>query len=398
MRHSGDTGQERLLASLPDLAVDDLDAVVAGVLAGLPWADSASVLLADYSETVLIPLTRDARRYRDAEVPVEGSMAGLSFTRQEPVADSDGRGVWVPLTNRWRRLGAVHVVGHDVLDEEQVARAQHAVGLLAMIIDGASRATDAFARARRLAPLSLTAEMQWELLPQLCIATSGVTIAGRLEPAYEVGGDSFDYAINGRRAYFAIFDPLGHDLRSALLSTLAVGAYRNARREGTPLAGIGPVLDQVVRGAFPDCFVTGLLCELDMDSGALSVVNAGHEPPLILRDGHVRQLSMTPARPWGMYHEDGTSGPPVVAERLQPGDRIVLFTDGVTEARGDRGVPFGIKGLSDHLIRESAAPHVAVELLRRVLDAATSKARPHDDATVVLAEWRGPAAVPTLGG
>jgi hypothetical protein len=90
--------------------------------------------------------------------------------------------------------------------------------------------TDLFPRLRRRKTLSLAAEMQWEQLPPLTFGTDRVVITGGLEPAYDIGGDSFDYAVNGDTADLLVIDSVGHGLPAALLASVAISAYRHARR------------------------------------------------------------------------------------------------------------------------------------------------------------------------
>jgi serine phosphatase RsbU (regulator of sigma subunit) len=190
---------------------------------------------------------------------------------------------------------------------------------------------------------------------------------------------------------------LGHDLRAALLAALAVGTYRHARRSLTPLAEIGKQIDEAVRAEFPDsCFVTGLLGELNVESGMFCWANAGHPPPLLLRDGHVHRLIGAPDQPWGLHHRRSA----VERVNLQPRDQVLLHTDGIVEARSPSGEPFGADRLADLLVRESLAGRAAPELLRRILDAVMEhrSAALQDDATAVLIEWRGPGERPSLGG
>ena len=73
-----------------------------------------------------------------------------------------------------------------------------------------------------------------------------VAVAGMLEPAYEVGGDCFDYAINGSYLDLAIMDSMGHGVRSAMVAALAAGCYRHDRREGRILEHIHRNLDAAV--------------------------------------------------------------------------------------------------------------------------------------------------------
>ena len=106
--------------------------------------------------------------------------------------------------------------------------------------------TDSIERVRRVEEMDIAAEMRWALLPPLTMRTSRVSIAGMLEPAYEVAGDTFDYAVNADRAYVAVFDAVGHGLLAARLANLCVGAYRNRRRSGATLEQSAGDLDAVL--------------------------------------------------------------------------------------------------------------------------------------------------------
>ena len=92
--------------------------------------------------------------------------------------------------------------------------------LLALVLISKRRYTDVVHRTRRVQPLSVAAEMQWDLLPPLACTTACVSVSGILEPAYSIGGDSFDYAMNADRVGFAIVDAVGHGMPAVLLSVL----------------------------------------------------------------------------------------------------------------------------------------------------------------------------------
>ena len=94
----------------------------------------------------------------------------------------------------------------------------------------ATQYTDAYSMARRRQPMTLAAEMQWQLLPPLTFVTARVVIAGLLEPAYEVAGDAFDYALDGDTAHLAVIDPVGHDLTASVLAAWVASRSRPARR------------------------------------------------------------------------------------------------------------------------------------------------------------------------
>src|SRR3982750_1984984 len=183
---------------------------------------------------------------------------------------------------------------------------------------------------RRRQPMSLAAEIAWNLLPPLTFGTDRVVISCVLAPAYEVGGDSFDYAVDGDSARFAVFDAMGHGLNAGLLATVAVGAYRNSRRQDLDLPGTVRVIDAAIAAAFgPERFVTAVIAELNLASGGLTWHSAGHPAPLLLRGGRVvKALEAEPGLPLGLG-----GGVEPAWEQLEPGDRVLFFYDGVVEAR-----------------------------------------------------------------
>ena len=249
--------------------------------------------------------------------------------------------------------------------------------------------TDEYFRARRRQPMALAAEMQWHLLPPLTMQEPRIELAGVLEPAYEVGGDAFDYAINHATAHVGMFDAMGHGLRASTMASLAVSAYRHARREGIELAESYAGIDEAISSQFSeDHFVTVQLAELDLDTGLLSWINAGHPAPLLFR-GHkfVRELPAESTLPAGF----GAGGSPSVSyEQLEPGDKLLFYSDGVVEARVDDGL-FGEDRLIETAERELNSGMSLTETCRR-LSLALLRRRSHqtvDDASIVLVQWLG---------
>lgn len=147
-----------------------------------------------------------------------------------------------------------------------------------------------------------------------------------LEPAYDIAGDAFDYAVNGGDLHFAILDGMGHGIGSTLLTGLAVGAYRHARRAGDPLPATHAAIDQALASHYDDLsFATGVIARLDIVSGHLEWSCAGHPPPLLLRGRKVvAELSCDPALPFGL----GVGSPPPSGTDLEPGDAVLRYTDG----------------------------------------------------------------------
>jgi serine phosphatase RsbU (regulator of sigma subunit) len=262
--------------------------------------------------------------------------------------------------------------------------------LVAELILSKDRYTDRYSLTRRRQPMSPAAEMQWQLLPPLTFVTPRVVIAGLLEPAYEVAGDAFDYALNGDTAHLAVIDPVGHDLTASILAAVALGSYRHSRRAGLDLEATHAAMDQAIAGQFGgERFVTGQLAQLDCGSGRLQWVNAGHPLPLQVRGAKVVDtLACQPVPPLGL----GLGQPEIATAALEPADRVLFYTDGVTEGRNLTGEPFGEARLADLVVRETLAGQPAAETMRRLAHAilAHQGTSPRDDATMVFLEWPGP--------
>jgi serine phosphatase RsbU (regulator of sigma subunit) len=246
---------------------------------------------------------------------------------------------------------------------------------------------DALERPRRTRTRTPSAELLWQLLPPLTAGSGAFVLAGMLEPAYEAGGDAFDYSLSETTVSLAAFDAMGHGLPAAVLAAAAVSAYRSARRDGRGIYEQARMIDEVVADGFPgSSFVTGVLAELDVPSGRLRYVNAGHPAPYLLRGGKaVKSLAGGRRMPFGL----GTGVLTVAEEALQPGDWLAVHTDGVTEARDASGAWFGEERLVDLLTREvsggQSPPETARRLMHAVLD--HQEGLLQDDASVLLARW-----------
>jgi hypothetical protein len=235
--------------------------------------------------------------------------------------------VWLPLLDGTERLGVLAVTVEDAsaLDADEGLGKVHLhmfASLVAQLVVTKTLYGDTILRLRRSARMGLSAEIQWSLLPPLTFATEAVTVAARLEPAYDVAGDSVDYAVDEDIARFARFDGMGHGLASAQLVSLVVAAYRNARRAGQSLSQTAHEIDAAVTEIFhAEAFSTGLLGQLDTATGMFTWISAGHLEPLVLRDGQlVRTLTLEPALPFGLgQHLLGSPASPMLgSEQLQP--------------------------------------------------------------------------------
>jgi Stage II sporulation protein E (SpoIIE) len=352
--------------------------------------------LVDYEQTDLIPVPGPHSAGRSV-LRIEGTLAGRAFAtlraQDVPAEQPELRRIWMPLLDGTERLGVLEMVlpgPAEGIDPEVMAVLERYAHLSAQLILGKGLYGDVFELVRRRQPMTVAAELQWKLLPPLTFATEGFVISGVLEPCYSVGGDSFDYAVDGSLAHMAVFDAMGHGLSAAVASAVAVAAYRNARRQSLDLSGTYALMDSAVAAEFGDTrYVTALLARLELNTGLLGWISAGHPPPLLLRRTHaVRTLEAPTSTPLGWQLRDDP--PPVGVVQLEPGDRVLFYTDGLTEARTSDGRFFTIERLAEFLEREAAAGMPTPETLRRLRHAvmAHQSGALQDDATALLIEWR----------
>ncbi|MGZ4692255.1 MAG: PP2C family protein-serine/threonine phosphatase [Acidimicrobiales bacterium] len=359
-------------------------------------ATDVVVQLVDFGRSTLEPIPD---RGMHAEAPqsesIATSMAGRAFIDGPVVADrTAGPRVWVPIIEGSDRTGVLGLTVPEATDA--VVAACEELGLLAgHLIATHARTTDLYNLHRRRRTLSLAASMQWDLLPPIVLRAASATVAGLLEPAYDVGGDCFDYALNDDVLNVAIFDALGHGVESALIAALAIGSYRHDRRESRSLDIIHTNLDEAIVDHFPGlAFATGQLAQIDVATGTMTWTNAGHPPPMLIRRGHViGELTCRPTVAWGLGSTFVTGGPVTVAsESLEPGDSVLFYTDGVTEAHVLGGDHFGTDRLADLAGRHASDELEPAEVLRHIVQAVLDHRSDQldDDATLVLVRWNGP--------
>jgi serine phosphatase RsbU (regulator of sigma subunit) len=356
-------------------------------------ASDVVVYLIDFGQTVLEPLS-DHTSHRDLphSEEVASTMAGRAFLSQAPVTAErpDGIRLWVPIFEGSDRSGVLALTLPR--DDPDLMSACEALGVLAgYLLAINARVSDVFNLHRRRKAMSLAASLQWDLLPPLVFRSPPVTVAGILEPAYEVGGDCFDYAINWPVLDVALMDSMGHGLSSAILAGLAMGCYRHDRRHGRPLEGMHEELNATVKSRYEGReFITGQLAQLNVETGRMRWTNAGHPLPLHIRGGNVLgDIECAPTLPWGL---GATGTQPGIAEiALEPGDSVLFYTDGAIEGKPSAGGGFGLERLVD-LVGQTASDQLSAEdIVRRVGRAVLEhhSDRLDDDATLLIVQWQG---------
>lgn len=386
----------RLLLRFSHLSTaDDLPELVAQAGSELE-AERSVLYLVDYDQVLLVPLTPPLAAASTVKpeqpLPIEATLAGRAFSDvvHHTTSTEHGWVLWMPVLDGTERIGLIRLDFSSDIDcsEELLAACRDVAALLAEMVLTRALYGDLIERARRRNLITIPAEMQWRLLPPLTFVTARVAIAGALAPTAEIAGDSFDYAVNGDTAHVAIIDAMGHGMEAALLSAVAISALRNARRGWLDLAGTVEVMDAEIASQFgPDKFVTAVVGELDLSTGWWRWTACGHPPALIVRGGRVvKTLDALVGAPLGLGL---LQEPEIAEERLEPGDRLLLYTDGVIEARNAAGEFFGTDRLVEFVCRQASSGRPAAETLRRLNHAilAHQEGTLQDDATTVMVEW-----------
>jgi len=366
-------------AAPPVEAVD----VLAVELARMLDATEVSLLIANLSGTAAVRMSHvtasqggltDGANERAESLALDDSVHYRALRTQEQHVEPHDGGwrVLVPITERGDAMGLLEVTLPQSPSTSTLEYLRSAAHALAYTL---------FEWAQRDVQFSLAAEIQRRLLPGSYTVEGGpFTLAGWLEPAASVGGDTFDYSVDREYLYASVTDAMGHSTQAALLATLAVGSLRNTRRSGgSPVEQADAASAELMALVPPGQFVTGQILRVRLADGGVDIVNAGHPAPFLLRAGATAVLEMTPDLPLGVGVD------PYRAQQLelQAGDRLLIVTDGFLERNGDLAI--------GDILEQSAERHpreVVRELARNLL--ATTGDNLRDDATVLCIDWYGP--------
>ncbi len=381
-----------LLGKVEAAAPIDAVGAVATALREMVDAHAVTFLIADFSGRAVVRLT-SAERVEGARshgieqaetLALEGTVYEGVLRTQRIAIEQRGDEAYlaVPVTDRGDAIGVLEMALPRHPTPEEIADVSSAAHALAYVVIAARQHTDVFEWGHRSTPFALAAAIQRRLLPLSYTCEAGqFTLAGWLEPAASVGGDTFDYTLDRDALQVSITDAVGHQVSAALLATLLVGGLRNGRRRGLGLAEQARYAnDSLAENSSPGEFVTGQLLRLDLTTGAAAIVNAGHPFPLRLRDGRVEEIELRVEAPFGVVPGKSFE---VQAFPLEPGDRIVLLTDGMQERNA---VNLDVAAA----LADTAALHpreVVHALGAAVLDATDGDLR--DDATMVCLDWFG---------
>ena len=392
--------------------VDAVDAVTRELGAAL-GATNVSFLIADLSGRALVRLTHvvarapgtegvlggsSRRDFEESAVllpfdggPIEEALRTQAVQVLPPGSSFSGsveRGQWevlAPVTERGEVLGLLEMSLPAEPDDATLAEIARTAHLLGFVVIANRRHTDLFEWGQRSTPFTLPAEIQRRLLPPALTCEGGAfTLSAWLEPADNVGGDTFDYSLGRDVLHLSITDAMGHGVSSSLTATLCVGSLRNTRREAASLvqqaAAANSALAEHASSVASEGYVTGLLGRVDLQTGRLTLINAGHVAPYLARAGNVAPVQLPVGLPLGLFATEEYVTADLV---LQPGDRVVFVTDGMLERNAA-----ALDLVAEIAQTRSLHPR---ETTRRLADNVLEVTGPTlaDDATLMVLDWHG---------
>ncbi|MBE1530240.1 PP2C family protein-serine/threonine phosphatase [Actinomadura algeriensis] len=383
---------ERALRTAPAHAIPE--ALAAALERVRPSFAALRILVNDYHSRVLLPVPPlDSGPAADGSdtLRIRGTDAGRAFASRRPVRHSPGGGaaaelLFVPVTSRGERMGVLELAAAEPWSDADLDALQEVGEVLGSALKVAWAHTDRYERARRRKRLTLAAELQWQLLPGHACSGGRFDLAGHLEPAYSIGGDNFDWSAEHDHLALTVTNGSGTGIQAALLTSLTVGAMRNARRSGADIAEQASLANDMVHVRYGGReFTETLVLRIDFADGVVHVIDAGSPRILRMRGTDVTTVELEQQLPLGMF-PDTAYKPQRFG--IEPGDRLVVVSDGVFSARTPRG-EFGAHALEQATRRSRLqdAAEVPLTVIDELIEYHEGAAL-DDDAVVVCLDWR----------
>ncbi|MFP4026223.1 MAG: PP2C family protein-serine/threonine phosphatase [Candidatus Brocadiia bacterium] len=240
-------------------------------------------------------------------------------------------------------------------------------------------------RSRLAQELQIAADIQLGLLPEKALETQMFEVGGMCHPAERVGGDFFDYWLHNSRVCMVVADVTGHDLASALLAASFRSVVRAESAHRTSVSEIAEGINRVMYDDLvkSDLQITFCFGQLDPDEKTFTYCSCGHPYPIKVGEDQVSWLK-TGGLLLGVQRE---AKYPEETVELMPGDKVLMYTDGVIEATNRDETAFGAEGLRS-AVRSAAshsAPELSQEIVREVREY-SQRSKLRDDVTVLAAQ------------
>ena len=333
---------------------------------------------ATFPQRIVVPLAVGP------EIPREG-IDGLRAGIEELLPGA----TVAPLFIRGRAIGVLLAVGSaDDALRDLAVEAAAAIGL-------ADDYTDVIETVQRVRDTTPAAEIQQMLLPPRLVRISGAAIAGNVLPGYDIGGDWFDYAENPEGTWLGIADAEGTGVRAAGIASVLLGAFRSGRHRGEDPAGVVALMHEVLTDVTGDASTaTATICIWNAPAASVRWVACGEVAPMVIRaDGELEILD------GGLLPRLGDPDMPERADeqqrRIEPGERLLLLSDGILGRATRDGGTLGVRGV--HQAALKAPGSSAAGTVRAIEDAVRENVVDplEDDATLIVL---APADLDAPGG
>jgi phosphoserine phosphatase RsbU/P len=299
----------------------------------------------------------------------------------------------VPLQTRDQIIGVIYVDSPSLLREftkDDLNLLTVMANIAAIRIEHTRFAEVEQARQLLARDLEQAAEIQQRFLPAVAPTVRGLDLSGHNAPCRTVGGDYYDFfPYEESRIAMVLGDVSGKGMPASLLMMGLQARVQVLIEEPKNLADVMTRLNRITSANCPsNRFISLFFCILDGDTGELAFCNAGHNPPLIVRkNGEYEQLKgggpVLGILPFIEYQEHRS--------RLDEGDVLVIYSDGVTEATNPAGREFGIDGLADAVVKNRNQPAAAIlNAINRAVAVYTAAAAQADDITLIVARRVAP--------
>lgn len=408
-----DPRQKILIEAMADLSATlDLDEVLDRILArslDLSEAERALLLLSDPNGGLRARLARGmgGTVIQPEEVSFSSTMVRRALKEGVPVSEEVGSDsealaasqsvfelklrsvLCAPMMFRQEILGALYMdskVQRKTFSKEDRELFTALTRQAAIAIKNARLLREAERGARLAAELELAAEIQGDLFPDKAPTVKGVDLAGRCLPCEEISGDTYDFvSLSDGRTFVYIGDVTGHGVGPALLAAEVRGEIRAlAPLESDPGALLTRVHQNLRETFDPSRFLTLFLALVDTHKNEIQYASAGHPEALLHKGGADHWLPRT-GPPLGVDVE--VRHETQIISGLNQGDGLLIYSDGLVEARNESGELYGTKRLSEHARRTTGT---AEEIAEAVLEDVNgfSGGNRDDDRTVLVAKWQ----------
>lgn len=290
----------------------------------------------------------------------------------------------LPLTTRGQGQGVVILANPaTAFDHKQRRLAETVCSMAAIALDNALLVKATVDRERLSRELQLARTIQAQMFPEQGLTVGDLLVEGLSKPCDETGGDYYTFRARGAGAVGLIADVTGHGLGAALFTTMAHALIQQQIHAGSPLSQAFQVCNDGLMHAQTGRFMTAAAVEVAAD-GLFTYVSAGHNPLLWIRGGEIHWLGSGTV-PLGIMPI--AEVPMFSPGRLEPGDLLILYTDGFTEAPNEAREEFGEERLAAVALRawrEGLAPDRLMAEIDAAVEAWTGGAPRQDDLTMVV--------------